>query len=86
MSFADEIQSFLYHEYKISWEEARRVAQVIAKKTDYGEKDHLKFWLEDRFDSEIKTILPENIVSNFDKFSKIKSGLKNKLSSFLEKK
>lgn len=86
MSFADEIQSFLYHEYDISWEEAGRIAETIAKRTDYGEKDHLKFWLEDRFDSEIGTILPENIVSNFDKFSRIKAGLKNKLSSFLEKK
>lgn len=86
MSFKDEIQSFLYHQYDISWEEAGRIAEMIARRTDYGERDHLKFWLKDRFDSEIRTILPENIVSNFDKFSKIKSGLKEKLSSFLEKK
>lgn len=86
MSFADEVQSFLYHQFDMNWEEAGKIAQQIAQRTDFGEKEHLNFWLKNYFESEIRNILPDEIVSNSDRFFKIKSGLKNKLYSLLEKK
>ncbi len=86
----DEIQSFLYHRFGLDYQKAGQLALEIWERTDGFEKEHLKYWVKDRFDGEIKELLKEyfgeKVVQNWEEFSKIKQELKNFLSSFLEEK